>query len=119
MQRASFSFTGPFSSFKIWGRSVYQQGSHYVTREFSCWNSHPDFHGNAAWGDERAGSASTLLGEKTASISENAVLAFRFFPARFSKEARELSPGFPPVGRKTHRVKSFQKMEEVGFQSTR
>ena len=71
MQRASsLSFPGLFSSFKIEGSSVYQQESHYITREYSCLNSHPGFHGNTAWwgGSELAGSSSTMLGEKTASL---------------------------------------------------
>lgn len=60
-------------------------------------------------GGELAGSSSTTLGEKTASFSKNAVLGFRFFPARF----RALAPDFPPVGRKTHRVKVSEKRRPV------
>lgn len=38
-------------------------------------------------GGELVGSASTMLREKTASFSKNAVLGFRFFPARFREMA--------------------------------
>lgn len=99
----------PLSSFPIW-RSVCQQGSHYITGEWGCLNSPPDFHGNGAGRDEVVGSASTLLGKKDCQpLWRCAVPASdggsRLFPASFGKEARELALDFPPGRRQTYRAK--------------
>lgn len=66
-------------------------------------------------GDELAGSASTLLGEKTASISENAVLAFRFFPARFSKGGQRAVSWLPTSGKEDTQGQRFPKNGGGGF----
>lgn len=64
------------------------------------------------WGTSWRGQVPLCWEKKTASLSENAVLpsktgGSRLFPAKFSKEARELALDFPLMGGETQRVKGF------------
>lgn len=67
-------------------------------------NSHPDFHGNGAVragsGEELAGSAFTLWGEKTASLSENAQFQPPVVVIGSSQQgAQGAGPGHPRSGK--------------------